>query len=60
MFIPSKVRTALYIIGVVGTPIVAVLASNNLVSTLVVQLWAAYVTGVSALAAAHVTPDETL
>lgn len=54
--LPPNVRKALYVITVIGTPIVTVLAENGVVSSLVVALWAAFVTGVSALAAVHVTP----
>lgn len=54
--VPAKVRQALYVISVVGTPIVTVLGEQHVVSGLVVALWAAFVTGVSALAFAHVNP----
>ena len=53
--LPPKVRAALYIITVVGTPIITVLVSQNVVGDLWGQLWAAFVTGVGALAAFNVT-----
>ena len=56
--LPASVRKGLYVITVVGTPIVTVLAENGIVSSLVVALWAAFVTGVGALAASHVTPSK--
>ena len=56
--IPSKVRAALYIITVIGTPIVTVLVSNQILPELASQLWAAFVTGVGALAVVNVTPDK--
>lgn len=57
LYIPYKVRATLYIITLVGTPIVTVLVSNNMLSATVAQVWAAFVTGVGALAAANVSPD---
>lgn len=56
--LPYKVRAALYIITVIGTPIVAVLVSQQVVGDLWAQLWAAFVTGVGALAAINVTPEK--
>jgi hypothetical protein len=56
--LPAKLRATLYVITVIGTPLVAVLVSQGIASELVAQLWAAFVTGVSALAAFNVTPDQ--
>jgi uncharacterized membrane protein (DUF485 family) len=57
LYVPYKLRLTLYVIGFVGTPVVGVLVSQGIAPAITAQIWAAYVTGVSALAAANVTPE---
>lgn len=52
---PSKVRAALYIITIVGTPLVAYLSARHIIGDLEVALWSAEVAVVNAMAALNVT-----
>jgi hypothetical protein len=52
--IPPKVRATLYILTVIGSPIVAYLLTKGVIGTLEVTLWSAEVSAVSALAAFNV------
>ena len=52
--LPPKVRQALYILTVIGTPVVVYLASKGYIGDLEVVLWTAEVSAVSALAAFNV------
>jgi hypothetical protein len=54
---PSKVRKALYIVTVVGTPVAVYLQAKGIIGDLEFILWGAEVTAVSALAALNTTPD---
>lgn len=56
--LPAKVRKALYVATVIGSPVVAYLATKGVIGDLEVTFWAALVTAISGLAAFNVTPDE--
>ncbi len=49
--VPPKVRLALYVLTVVGTPLVAYLRVKNYIGDNEVALWAGEVTAVSTMAA---------
>lgn len=56
--VPSKIRTALYVITAVGTPFMAYLLARGVIGELEMTLWSAEVTVVAALAAFNVNPDK--
>lgn len=55
---PPRVRLALYIFTVVGSPVVAYLSDKGTIGTREVALWLAEVSAVSLLAAFNVKPDK--
>lgn len=58
--IPRRVRGALYIITMIGTPLVAYLATKGIIGDIEVAFWSAEVTIVSAIAGLNLTPEEEL
>ena len=52
--LPPAVRSTLYVITAVGTPVIAYLLSKGTISEVEVSLWSGVVTAVSALAAYNV------
>lgn len=56
--IPSRVRLILYVLTVLGTPVVGVLVDQNIWPSWVGVLWSAEVAAVGTLAASNVTPDK--
>ncbi len=52
--LPPKVRMALYLLTVVGTPVIAYLFAKRYIGELEVTLWAAEVVAVSGIAAFNV------
>lgn len=56
--IPAKVRSALYTISVIGMPVVAYLAEQEVISTFVAGLFVVINSGVLLLARVNVTPEE--
>lgn len=52
--LPPRVRSGLYVITAIGTPVIGYLFDKGIVSTTEVSLWASLVTAVSALAAFNV------
>ena len=56
--IPHRIRTAIYILTALGTPLVAYLASRGIIGDLEVALWSAEVSAASAMAVLNVTPDK--
>lgn len=53
--LPYKVRAALYIFTLLGSPVIAYLLSKGIIGNLEVALWSAEVTAVLTLAAFNVT-----
>ena len=56
--IPAKVRSFLYTISVIGMPIVAYLAEQEVISTFVAGLFVVVNSGILLLARINVTPEE--
>jgi hypothetical protein len=56
--VPPAVRVALYILTLLGAPVVVYLRAKGLIGDLELALWGAEVSAVSALAAFHVPPAE--
>lgn len=56
--LPPKIRTTLYTLNAIGSPIMAYLLSRGIIGTLEVGLWAAEMTAVFSLAGLNVTTDE--
>jgi hypothetical protein len=56
--LPSKVRAALYILVVLGSPVVGYLSVTEVLGTAEVALWSALTTAIAGLAALNVTPDS--
>jgi len=57
MVLDSKIRSALYVISAVVTPVLAYLAESGTVSTFVAGLWLVVNSAVLTLARVNVTPD---
>lgn len=55
---PNKVRAAIYIGTALGTPLVAYLLSKGVVGELEMNLWAAEVTAVLAMAGLNVSSSK--
>lgn len=55
--LPYKVRAAIYILIVLGTPLIAYLRVRGFIGDNEVVLWGAYVTAAGTLAAVNVTKD---
>lgn len=55
--IPSQLRSALYIILMLGSPIVAYLQTSGYIGTNEVTLWLALSTVIAAIARLNLTPD---
>jgi hypothetical protein len=56
--IPPKVRIALYILTIIGTPVMAYLKAKGIVGDLEINLWSAEVVAVAGMAALNVKPDK--
>jgi hypothetical protein len=56
--VPPAVRVALYILTLLGAPVVVYLRAKGLIGDLELALWGAEVSAASALAAFHVPPAE--
>lgn len=56
--LPAKVRLGLYVLTLLGTPLVAYLKLRGFITDLEVGLWAAEVTAVSSLAALNTDVKE--
>ena len=56
--LPSKVRSFLYVLGVVGSPTMAYLYSEGVVNKFWFGLWTVVSMAVFGLAKINVTPDE--
>lgn len=52
--LPPKIRKALYIIGVIGTPVIAYLRFKNYIGDGEVAFWGALMTATNGLAALNV------
>jgi hypothetical protein len=55
---PPKVRTAVYIITALGTPIIGYLLSREIIGELEVSLWGGLVTAVNSMAALNVNTTK--
>lgn len=55
-----KVRLALYLVTLLGTPLVGYLESKGVIGSLEVAFWLAEVTVVSGMAAFNVTPNQDI
>lgn len=55
--LPSKVRAALYVILMIGAPIVAYCQIKGFIGTAEVGLWTALTVAVAGLARLNVSPD---
>lgn len=56
--LPHKLRVALYVITIVGSPVMAYLLSKGIIGDLELTLWAAEVTAVGTIAALNVSKPE--
>jgi hypothetical protein len=56
--IPPKVRIALYILTIIGTPVMAYLKAKGIVGDLEINLWSAEVVAVAGMAALNVNSKE--
>lgn len=56
--VPYAIRAALYVINVIGSPLMAYLLSRGTIGTLEVTLWAAEMSAVFALAGLNVTKNN--
>lgn len=56
--IPASVRIALYVLTLLGAPVVVYLRARGIIGDLELALWGAEVSAVSALAAFHVPPGD--
>lgn len=56
--IPSQIRSALYIILMLGSPVVAYLQVENRIGTNEVALWLALSSAIALMARLNLTPDE--
>lgn len=57
MNLPAKVRSILYAVIAIASPVIAYLGQEGTISTFVVGLFSVIVTAVSALAFSNVSPD---
>jgi hypothetical protein len=55
--IPPKARIALYILTIIGTPVMAYLKAKGIVGDLEINLWSAEVVAVAGMAALNVKPE---
>lgn len=58
MNIPAKIRSILYAVIAISSPVVAYLGTEGKIETFYVGLFSVIVTAVSALAFSNVTPDK--
>lgn len=58
MILDAKVRSTLYVLSAVVTPVLAYLADQGTVSTFVAGLWIVINSAVLGLAKLNVTPDK--
>lgn len=56
--LPARVRTILYVLTAVGSPIIAYLGTEGRLDDFYVGLFAVIVTAVNALALSNITPDK--
>lgn len=56
--VPYKIRAALYIFTLLGSPLIAYLQAKGVIGALEVTLWLAEVSAVSLLAALNTTPTN--
>ena len=56
--LPPNVRATLYVLTMIGTPVVAYLNATGVIGTLEVALWSAEVSVIAALAAFNVTTSK--
>jgi hypothetical protein len=56
--IPPKARIVLYILTIIGTPVMAYLKAKGIVGDLEINLWSAEVVAVAGMAALNVKPDK--
>lgn len=56
--LPPKLRLFLYIFVVIGTSIIVPLGANQVISDVIVSVWASFSAAVSALAAFNVDTKE--
>lgn len=55
-----NIRSTLYAVIAITSPVIAYLGTEGTISTFVVGLYSVIVTAVSALAFSNVTPDDTI
>lgn len=58
--IPYKVRATLYIINVIGTPVIMYLLAKDIIGQQEVMLWGAEMTAVSIMAALNIDKTKEL
>lgn len=58
MNIPAKIRSILYAVIAISSPVIAYLGTEGKIETFYVGLFSVIVTAVSALAFSNVTPDK--
>lgn len=58
MKVPSNVRSALYIVLMLGAPIVAYLQVSGYIGTNEVALWTALTSAIALMARLNLTPDN--
>jgi hypothetical protein len=56
--VPPALRVVLYVLTLLGAPVVVYLRARGIIGDLELALWGAEVSAVSALAAFHVPPSE--
>lgn len=57
--LPAKLRSAIYLVSAVVTPVMVYLADQEVVPSFWVGLYTVFVSAVNALAFANVTPDDS-
>ena len=58
MVLPSQVRSVLYVLSAIVTPVLAYLADQSVIDTFWVGLWAVVNSAILVLARVNVSPDE--
>lgn len=58
MILSANVRSALYIISAVLTPVLAYLAEQGTISTFIAGLWLVINSAILGLARVNITPDQ--
>lgn len=56
--LPARLRSAIYLVTAVVTPVMAYLATQGVVSDFWIGLYTVFTSAVNALAYVNVTPDE--